>query len=498
MSLVRNSVANVLGSVLPSLVTIITTPLLLHHLGIANYGLLTIITAITGYFAIIDINLTAGSVKYVSEYHARGETTLESQTIVLGFLVYLLIGILGGLALYFFAAPLAHGLFDIAPSQDSEAIRTLKITGLAFLLGQIQQYLNSLPQALQRYDLTAKTESFFGIFIPVLSVLLVMNGQGIYQLLQLRIAASALNILLLLLFCRRLFPAFKLSLPGRPLCRTLLTFSGYAYLSKVASLSYAHADKLIIGSLLGMEAVALYSIPATIVGRILGLSFRMSSVIFPAASHMAARGEWEPLKQIYADSTRYLAYFNGIAVGFICLFSYELLYYWMGAQIAASGWMVLILIGLSLYADTFTNIPSLVNDGLGHSKISGGFAFVRSLIGVGITWLMARYYGVNGVAAGHLAAAVISALLFIGYVHGRTVPVSLRVYLKNMILPVMGFGMAFIVLFWLKPAHLLNLWQLIFSASVLLLLMMALGVFFVLRPEHRQQYITRYLSARGA
>ena len=120
MSILRNSLTNFSGGVLPAVVLVVTVPLLVAGLGLSNYGLLTLIGAITGYFSIIDINLTAGSIKFVSEYRALGDTKRESQTIILGLFFYLVLGLLGAAEL--FGKALRHGVtpwvdgFSFAPA----------------------------------------------------------------------------------------------------------------------------------------------------------------------------------------------------------------------------------------------------------------------------------------------------------------------------------------------------------------------------------------------
>src|SRR5205823_4386053 len=65
LSLVRNAFSNLLGAVIPALVALATVPLVVKGLGDASYGVYSLVTAIVGYFAVLDINVTAGSVKYI-------------------------------------------------------------------------------------------------------------------------------------------------------------------------------------------------------------------------------------------------------------------------------------------------------------------------------------------------------------------------------------------------------------------------------------------------
>ena len=96
LRLVRNAVSNLIGALVPALVALGTVPLVVSGLGEAGYGLYSLVTAIVGYFAVIDINVTAGSVKFIAEHNARDERDKIDQTLCFGVVVYALIGAAGG------------------------------------------------------------------------------------------------------------------------------------------------------------------------------------------------------------------------------------------------------------------------------------------------------------------------------------------------------------------------------------------------------------------
>ncbi|MDG7001327.1 MAG: hypothetical protein JRN15_19700, partial [Nitrososphaerota archaeon] len=91
-TLIRNSLSNFAGLGLPALATIASVPVIIHRLGGATYGVLSLVVAIVGYFSIIDVNVTAGSTKYLAEFHSLGDSRRISEVVTLGLLVYAVIG----------------------------------------------------------------------------------------------------------------------------------------------------------------------------------------------------------------------------------------------------------------------------------------------------------------------------------------------------------------------------------------------------------------------
>src|SRR5205823_3757500 len=125
--------------------------------------------------------------------------------------------------------------------------------------------------------------------------------------------------------------------PSAAIRRELLGFSAYSFLSRFATMSYAYADKLIIGSLVGVTGLAYFSVAAALANRILSLTYRLSGVFFPAASALAARGELERLGSLYLKASRYVVFINASVLVLVAVFSYQILYYWMNPAFARAG-----------------------------------------------------------------------------------------------------------------------------------------------------------------
>lgn len=490
MHVLKNSITNFLGGIGPAIAMLISMPIIINHIGLENYGLLTIITSIIGYFSIIDINFTAGSIKYISEFNSTGNKNCLAQTITLGFITYVTIGIIGSTGIYFLAEKIAVQVFSITSNNIELAIQSFHIGAIGFFISQIQQYLNSLPQSVHRFDISAKLENIFGIATPALSVIAIILWQAdLIVLLIIRVLLSTLHTIILCKQAINIFPDYKPALPDRELARLIFSFSSYSFLSKIASVTYAHGDKLIIGATLGMTAVSIYSIPSTIVNRFLGMTFRLSSVIFPIASELGAKSNFSQLELIYLQMSRYINYLNAALVALMLLFSHEILTYWIGSEIAQSGSIIFSLIAMSLLIDTLTNLPSLVNDGLGGSKVSGLFSVGRASIGMLTIWVLAQLWGTAGVALGHLLASIILAGAFVIYVHGRTIPISLRKYIMGGIAQPLGpIAILIAAGYWIRPSDVMSVPLSIAAASVLSLFILLIGWFFILLPCDRQRW----------
>ncbi len=470
--LLRNSLWHLSGSAIPALVALATVPLLIRGVGLEGFGIITLVTSVVGYFGIVDLNLSSGSIRYLSQFHASAEDENFRETFWFGLMFYTAIGLLGGALLAVLATTLLDRFFEVSKALQDDALLALRIAALGFALTQIQNYLLVVPQAIQRYDRSAQGEAFFGVLVNVLSAAVAMAGGGIAGVIAARVAVSVVNTLWLVWLLRNLHLPLQPRWPGTGIRKALTSFSAYAYLSRLASMLHQHADKLIIGALAGPVALAFYAVPNQLASRVLGLTYRLGSVIYPRVSALAATGQREPLRLLYLDATRWLSYLNLAVLGVIALTGEEFLRRWVGPAFVSQGYPVLLLVTLGLLLDSLTNIPSLVNDGLGHPRLTGRFALARGLVGVPLVCAGTQLGGIVGAAAAHLIASACMGALFLVYVHGRSVPVTLTDTWRSAWLPAFSIGIAALLmtlpLRWLLPPGVPGLLTMACTATLVL------------------------------
>jgi O-antigen/teichoic acid export membrane protein len=488
--LLRNSLWNLSGSAIPMVVALATVPLLINALGIEGFGIVTLVGSVIGYFGVLDINLSAGAIKYLSEHHAANDRTRFAETFWFGILFYGLLGVLAAVSIFFAADLLVTRFFDVTPAMRDATALAFRIGALGFALSQAQNYLLVVPQALQRYDRSAQSEAFFGILVNLASVAAALAGAGVAGVIAARVAVSAINVLFLIWLIR----GFRLDLgpcwPRKEVRASLTSFSAYAYLSKIASTLHQHADKLIVGAIAGPIALTFYTVPVTLAGRILGLTYRLSSVIYPRASALAGAGRINELRPVYLGIMRYVTYINLAALGMIVLAGDEFLRRWVGEAFVQQGYPILVLMTVALLIDSLTNIPSLVNDALGHPRITGRFALANGIFGVGTVYFGTWSAGIVGAATGHLLSSLVLGLTFLLFVHGRTVPISFGETLRT------GFGRSLAVgaliicvlvpLKWMVPPGLAG--TIVIVAMAILTLTLA-GVFFIADVGERAEML---------
>lgn len=502
MSLSRNALFNLAGALVPAVAALLTVPVLVAQLGTAELGVLFLITSVVGYFALLDINATAGSVKYIAQHQAEGDLPRLKRVFSFGLLLYAGIGAVGGLALLVSAEVLVLRVFRVPAELQAEAVMALRWSALGFFLGQLQQYLHSVPQALQRYDISGRLEAFFGTLASLLTLAVAWAGFGLLGVVLVRLVLSAVNLGVLAHRVKALLPGGLWLRPDGEAARAVGRFSAHAYLARVASLSAGHTDKLLIGAMLDMRALAWYSVPFMLVNRVFQVSFRLAQVMFPRASALAAAGAEQQLRSNYLTAGRYVGYVNVVLLGLLLLTAPEVIRHWAGGDFGAAATAVLVCVALAAFVDSLTNVPSVVNDGLGHPAVTGVAAVLRALVGLATAWWAIGQHGIVGAALAQLVVSVLGTALFLRYVHGRTVPLPLASYLRHVLLPLLpAWGLALALGVWSLSRGVWP-WPTALAAVLGLLLLQALYAWFVVvQPPHRERVraqVRALVQARAA
>jgi O-antigen/teichoic acid export membrane protein len=379
----------------------------------------------------------------------------------------------------------------------------LYLSGPAFFFAQLQMFLQGIPHALGRFDISGQLDALFGSLVPFATIVVVLSGGSLAAIVAARLVLSLCHCASLVFSCRRLVPGLRLRRPDGDTTRKVASFSAFTYMQRLASVTYLNADKLLIGAQQSMVALTTYVVPYTLVSRVYAMLQRLMQAIFPLSSALAARGDSQTLKFTFVYVSRYMTFLNIALCLMLALFARELLTYWLQKEPDPRAVLILIVVAYALMLESLTNVPSLVNDGLGRPHITGTAAICRVGAGVAAAWWALQWGGIVEVALSQLAVSAVFVLGFIIVVHRISLPWSLRdvastVYGPGFVLLMLG---SFAVGWRAIGGQLLSPWWFAIGVAGVVAGCIWFGWAFVLLAEHRGRLrsllMTRLTAATG-
>jgi O-antigen/teichoic acid export membrane protein len=408
-----NAVYGVLDYAAYPIGMLLVAPVVLHHLGPAEYGLWAIATAAVSTGGIVASGFGDANIQLVARLRGQGEIrTLES-------IVRSMVGINLVLGLTLACAGLALSpvvarhiaAFDI-PLQRA-CVLSLRIASVLMLVRALESVSISTLRAFERYGAAVRISIAVRLLTLALAAVLASNGQGTVSIMTVTLLLMSLGTcaqffrLHQFLASASLWPAFN-----REATRALFGFGFYSWLQAVAGVLFSQMDRLILGVSLGAVAVASYALCVQLAQPLFGLTAAGLHFLFPYLS-----GRVDTLPRTALKRTLRKAFICNlvlVAIGTILLlaFGQPLLQAWAGTAIAqtAAPFFPLVIVGSALLGLSVTPTYALLALGNARSvawlSIAGGGAMLLMMV-----WLLPRS-GVQGLASARLFYGFFSLLLY--------------------------------------------------------------------------------------
>jgi O-antigen/teichoic acid export membrane protein len=401
--LLRNTLVNGVANASSAIVTAVLTPFLLHRLGASEYGIWVLALSLTfssGYLALADLGLGEAAVKFIAEARAAGATNVVNEIASTTVAVFAGIGLVVGGAIAS-AAPLVVRVFDVDGPLSSAAQVAFLLMGLEVVLELPASALRAVVEGAQRYLPLRSMDVAGRALWGVLVVIAVNRGHGVVSLAVLTLLISALRLAASAVTAHRIQPGLRLRPRSvtRAALRRTIGYGGFVGGLKLLTVIYAQMDRVIIGVVVSVAAVARYEVAFRVQSLAVLVLTMSSSAVLPATAYNAARGDVDKQRELYLRGSKYaVALCLSVTVAAL-LHTRPLITAWVGAEYT----------GVTTATRLFLIFPlvSCINQ-VGVAMLIGlGYAprvLVLQAIGVGtnlvISVTLAPSLGISGVVIG--------------------------------------------------------------------------------------------------
>jgi O-antigen/teichoic acid export membrane protein len=358
-TLAHNTIWNLSGYAAPLLAALIAIPILIRNLGTAQYGALTIAWGVVGYFSVFDMGLDNALAKLVSErvgVGGKAEKEINS-FFYTAFLLLLISSVIGGVLVFAFSRPLSYGWLKIPLELKSETTTVLRIFAFALPFAVSVAGFRGILYAYQRFDLLNKVQIAAGAFSFLGPLAVLPFSRRLVPVVAVLAIGRALAWLAYGVLCFHVAPDLKRRVSGGSECvRELAKFGGWISISNVAEPMFLYSDRLILGALLSMSAVAFYAIPFDLVIRLWIIPDALNSALFPTYV-ISLRDGGRRAMMLFEKASRYLFLTMFPPVLFVMLFATDLLSIWIGPEFAAHSALVMKWLALGVFFSSMGRIP---------------------------------------------------------------------------------------------------------------------------------------------
>jgi len=405
----------------------LATPFIVSKLGSEGYGIYALLTGLVGYYGLLDFGLGQGVTKYVAQFKASGDLDGIYRSVNAALWVQAIAGLTGSVLVVVFADPILR-LFEIPPELLNASRISLYITACGFFFTMLSGTFSSALMGLQMFKLIGKTNLLLNVCLTGLILLALGLGGGLLATVSLTAISAVVMFLVYYGLLRANFSGYRFSAAfDRSYLKTLASYSGYLFISKVSNTFGLYVVRFVVGYYLGPIGVTYLVIPSKLISAAGGFLSSAFGVLFPYSSSLSASNDLLSIQKTVVETSKYLASLSIPMFLLISLFSRFVMTLWMGGEFAEHTWIILTLLSFGSLLGSLTAVPNLVTMGLGYSRIVGMFSIASLGFYLVLTPLLTTWFGLVGTGWA-MVISTLPGLLLVGFELRRIFRLSLVHY----------------------------------------------------------------------
>ena len=412
-TLAKNIFSNYVGIAGTIVLAFLLSPFLVHSLGDTKYGIWSIVSAVTGYMALLDLGVSSAVAKYVARFKALKDYKSINVTIASG----LLIMVSAGTLLIIFSPMLASWIVNTFGIDESlrDTVHTLiLVASLDMCIFVITGVLIGSLFGFQRFEFINAVNLTVGLFRAVCFYYALTNGYGLVAMGVISVLGNVLAGISLITILRYIEPEVQINLrkAERSSVVSIFHFSKFTFISMVAMQLVYYSDAFVIGYFMSAAAITYYTIPWSLGEYANKMLLAIAQTFTPVFSGLEATDGNKAIYETYITGTKFMLFISNLLCGGVLVVGYYFLAIWMGPSYAEKCGVILII----MFITQAVKGPQLLSYSIllatSRHKVFSFYNFCFSLLNLALSIVLIQRYELIGVAVG----TAITQILFYGVI----------------------------------------------------------------------------------
>ncbi|ENU22077.1 hypothetical protein F993_03352 [Acinetobacter proteolyticus] len=391
MSLIKNSIYNIAGFAIPTIIAIPALGVLARQLGLENFGLFTLAFAVVGYASIFDGGLTRAVIREIAIF--RDDLEKQKQIFSTASIVVLILGLIASCILYFGATSLIE-LLKVSDGNLIDAKVAFQLLAFIMPIYLLNQIWLAYLEGLEKFGNINIQRTISSSVLALLPLIFCLIDATLVNAIWGLVIGRIFSLLLTFFVCKKIIINSGLGF-YKPVFKRLVAFGGWLTLSNIISPIMVYFDRFVISNIMGASKIAFYTAPAEGVARLGNIPFALARALFPKLSNSQDPVEKKRLEQ--------QSYF---LVSLVCLpivilgilLSDFIMAIWMGAEYAGTSANVFKILLIGFLFNALAQIPYALLQSQGKAKTTALVHLSEVLPYLLLLFFLTFHYGVIGTA----------------------------------------------------------------------------------------------------
>lgn len=396
------SILSYLQIILSNTVALIYTPFMLRLLGQSEYGLFGTANSLTSYLSLFSFGVAGAYIKFnISARHSENKDE-EAKVNGIFFIIYSIISglvLITGIIFTFLAKPIFGNA--LSGSELLEIRFVILCTTIQYVITFMFNTVTMAMQAYEKFVFLRVVLLLSNILQPILNVV-VLHFYA--KAISISICNLVVSIAAYLLFFAYSKKVLKMQYCFKELDKSLIkgifVFSSFLFLNTIADQITGSTDTLLLGSLAGTAAVAIYTVGTQFGNYFMSFSTAISGVFAPQVNQIVAKdkNDDKSLNDVFVRIGRVqFLVVSFILIGFI-FFGHQFINLWAGENYGLTSYIIAVLLLLSLYVPLFQNVGIEIQKAKNMHKARSIVYLLIAIVNVVFTIvviLLCKYYFPN-------------------------------------------------------------------------------------------------------
>lgn len=418
-----------------AIIGIIYTPFMLRYLGQSEYGLYSFVSSIIGYLTILDMGFGNAIIVYTSKYLAKNQTEKIKDLHGMFAIIYIIIGIISfiiGLIIFFNMDKMFSNTMSTYEIERAKVMVLILAFNLAITFSL--SIYSSIVIAYEKFIFSKILSIIRQVLIPIIMLPLLILG---YKAIAMTVVLTILNIVCLisnLIFCKKKLKT-KLSFKKLDsiLMKEIFLYSFFVFICTIAEKANWSIDQIVLGTVSGTIAVALYSVANQLNSIYLSFSNAITGVLIPKVTKMIENdASNKEISELFIKNGRIQYLILGLIMTGFIIFGQEFINLWAGGEYTVAYLIACILITSA----TITIIQNLANSILQAKnlmKFRSYIYIVIAIFNILISIPLSKLYGGVGAALGTAIALTIRDVIIMNVYYYKKIKLDIPLFWKNIL-----------------------------------------------------------------
>ncbi|SNV54547.1 Polysaccharide biosynthesis protein [Veillonella rodentium] len=450
-------------------------PILIHYIGIDQFGLYKLLGSFIAYFGVLDFGLSATIVRFLVKYKVNGEVENINKLLSVAGLLYTGIGvIIASIGVYFYF--LFPTLF---PKLSTDLLNSGQIILLFLLFNILVLFSTKIFDAIIISDerfIFLKTCGIVQILIqPVFIVVAIIYYPYALTVVIVQTLTNVALVIAKYMYVKW-YMGFTYSFTGwdSKVVKNISNLSLSFFVVSVVDQIFWQSNQLIIGAKLGSFYVAAYAIASQIYINYMNISLAISGVLLPKVTAMIATNASDnEITDVFIRVGRLQFYILSLILSGFIIFGHEFLYFWVGAKFDLVFEVVLIIIS-AFTIDLIQNLGLTIMQARNVYYIRAIVYTIVGVLNIALSYYWIPVYGIIGGAYSTALCMLIGNGFVMNYYYYRYMNINIVKFwleiIKIAIIPCVLVPIMLYIKNYLYTQPSLSVWIVLIFIYVVLLL----------------------------